>query len=157
MPNPPPGQFRAADRVRELLEREGVRVDDKAKCWSTGDGRRGNIAASTEAYQQGVGSMFLEELNGALGTPVGGRANFDRPPSDRPFGQNGGQGRAPKGFGPTGHDYVRVGGTGPLSPPLEKVDAMLAARLGAKLSADYDTADRLKVRRGLGRRASMSA
>ena len=165
------GQFRAADRLREQLEREGVRIDDKARIWSTGDGRRGAIAASSVPYTQGVGSLLEAELNGALGLrkppPAAAAArrnnndnnnNFDRASSSSAGGPASGNRRddrpssrssdsRKRSFGPNGHDYRQVGDlqTDLHGPPVDQVDSLLAARLNAKLAKDYDAADRIKV------------
>jgi len=169
------GQFRAADRLREQLERDGVRIDDKARKWSTGDGRSGAIAASAVPYTQGIGSLLEEELNGALGirkpTAASKRDNNNIKNIDRTFssssasdnghhgddrsmrsnavsgGRSSADARNKRSFGPSGHDYRQVGEVqnDMRSAPVDQVDTMLAARLNAKLAKDYDAADRIKI------------
>lgn len=143
-----------------------MRIDDKARKWSTGDGRRGDIAASSVPYTQGVGSLLEAELNGALGIskppPAAAAAarrnnNFYREPSssagpasgnrrdERPSSRSSDSRK--RSFGPNGHDYRQVGDlqTDLHGLPVDQVDSLLAARLNAKLAKDYDAADRIKV------------
>lgn len=162
------GLFRASDRLRELLEREGVRVDDKARTWSTGDGRSGNMGDTVVPRGKGnrVGNLFEEELNYSLGhkrrgeTEVangkgGGTRRADDRAGDR--GGNRGAGRgdgrrnSPRGSNrnlrPSGHDYARCAAdvAGPrVGAAVTEIDALLAKRLVAKLKSDFEAADNIK-------------
>jgi len=159
------GQFRAADRLRELLERKGVRVDDKARAWRTGDGRSGVIGevgdtVPGKSRSNGVASLFEEELLNALGkVERGGTARTADRTGNIPEGRNGSRGAGREGargggrrdttrnrdFGPSGHDYSRCAAdSGPMALPAEEVDALLTKRLVAKLKAEFETADAIK-------------
>jgi len=114
--------FDTADSIRYTLEKDyGVTVWDKEKIWTTSSGGR----------RPGRGSGGRDRRGG------GGRpGRQDRPP------------REERDFGPTGHDYLQVGE--PLDPthcPLteDEINALLADRLRAKMSRDFDHADSVKA------------
>jgi len=162
------GFFRASDRLRELLEREGVRVDDTARTWSTGDGRSGDMGETVVPRGKGnrVGNLFEEELNSSLGhkqrgeTEVangkgGGTRRADDRAGDRSDnrgrGRGGGRRDSPRdsnrNFGPSGHDYARCAAdvAGPrVGAAVTEIDALLAKRLVAKLKSDFEAADNIK-------------
>ena len=54
--------------------------------------------------------------------------------------------RPPKDFGPTGHDYIESPDAGPVTADISEgeINELIAARLRAKMSRDFDEADRLQ-------------
>jgi len=113
--------FDEADAIRDqLLEEYKVGVFDRERTWRTG------CSSSGSGMRRGGGG--------------GGRG-------DR-FGGGGGRGgpRRDRNFGPNGHDYNLSGDAGPNQTSLsdEEIHGLIAERLQAKLSRDFNTADRIQ-------------
>jgi len=118
-----------------------VGVDDKERVWSSGvrpgDGHNG-IRPNRRSPDQSFGS-------GGRGR-VGGRGG-DR--GGRGGGRGGGgRGRGPN-FGPLGHDYSPsslASAPLPTAPPIPQIHAAIALRLQAKLSRNFDEADKIQLK-----------
>ena len=118
--------YEAADEIRDqLLTEYSVGVDDRERSWRTGCSPGGS--GMNGGYRRG----------GRGGGRDGGR------------GGRGGRGRrgAPIDFGPLGHDYNPSPDAGENSSKLQddEINALLAERLQAKLSRDFNTADGIQA------------
>lgn len=123
--------FDAADQIRdELLTTHGVQVWDKERTWRTGASASGSGARRPG----GRGGDFGERGGG------GGRYGGDRD------GGSGRRQRPPKDFGPTGHDYSKSPDAGPntVDASESEINELIAARLQAKMSRNFDEADRIQ-------------
>jgi len=116
--------FDAADQIREdLIHNFAVGVDDRSQTWRTG------VSSSGSGQRFGGG--------GRGGGREGGRG-----------GRGGrGGGRRQKDFGPNGHDYELSSDAGDNSSQLSDTDihSMLADRLQAKMSRDFQVADSIQM------------
>jgi cysteinyl-tRNA synthetase len=111
--------FDEADQIRStLLNEHGVQVWDREGIWRTG------------ASDSGSGMRRREDPS-QRGRGRGG----NRPP------------RPPKEFGPTGHDYLLSPDAGPLAVDISEseIHALIAARLRAKMSRNFDQADQIQA------------
>ena len=108
--------FDTADAIRDdLLQNYAVGVDDRSKTWRTG------------CSSSGSGMRF----------GGGGRGGRDR---------GRGRGRE-RDFGPNGHDYDISPDAGPNSSALadDKIHELLAERLQAKMSRNFNVADSIQI------------
>jgi cysteinyl-tRNA synthetase len=129
------GNFDRADAIRDqLMAEHAVGVFDKDKVWRTG------CSPSGSGGGRGGGRSF--DRDGGRG---GGRS-FDRD-GGRGGGRGGGGRRRAQDFGPNGHDYEVSREAGPITSSLQEQDIhdMLAQRLQAKMSRNFDTADRIQT------------
>ena len=126
--------FDRADEIRDtLLQQYGVQVWDKDGVWRTGASASGSglNRRSGGSSRDGGGGRF------GRGGDRGGRFGSDR----------GGRPRPPKDFGPTGHDYEMSADAGPIAVDVSEseINAMIAARLRAKMSRNFEEADEIQV------------
>ena len=157
------GFFLKSDRLRELLERKGVTVDDKLREWRTGDGRAGAITArstpSAGAAPRSLDELLLPAQRAAVWVGARGKADYERGGNGdrrRSAGESAGewtQGRGRGGdcggdrrgrieFGLSGHDYLRTAAdSSPLPLPAAEIDALLAQRLQFKMKREFEAAD----------------
>ena len=115
--------YDSADAIRDrLLTEYSVGVNDRERSWRTGCSPGGS------------------GLNGGYGRSRGGGGRG---------GGRGGRGRrgAPVDFGPNGHDYNPSPDAGENTSNLQddEIHALLAERLQAKLSRDFNTADGIQA------------
>ena len=109
--------FDVADAIRDqLMEEYSVGVDDREQSWRTGCSK-----------------------SGSGGRSYGGGRGRDSP--DRGRGRN-----SRKNFGPNGHDYDMSSDAGESKSPLSENDihGLIAKRLQAKLSRNFDDADQIQ-------------
>ena len=116
------GDFDQADDVRDALFKDfGVTLWDRDKIWTTNRNRRGGSNRHS------------------------GNGRYS---GERSRGQRGQRSRGPrKDFGPRGHDYEQAGDQ--IDPAYctltePEIDSLLAERLQAKMSRDFDTADEIQ-------------
>lgn len=127
------GEFDQADDIRDhLLSDFGVTLWDKERVWTTNPDRRGgsNRHSGNGRYAQG-----------GRGDRGGRGGRGDR------GGRGGRRERKPRDFGPNGHDYEMTGnGIDPSICTLEvkEINSLLAERLQAKMSRDFQTADAIQ-------------
>lgn len=122
--------FDAADEIRaELLNAHGVQVWDKERVWKTGCSVGGS---------GGGNRRFGNNDNNSRDSSRGGRGRDGPAAGRRP--------RPPKDFGPTGHDYAMAPDAGPIVSDLSEreIDELIAARLQAKMSRNFEQADQLQ-------------
>jgi len=125
--------FDHADMVKAQLDSAGVSVNDKAKAWR----------ADGEAFsfpRQGGEVVGKEKIWTTSAERPGRRGGWQ----DRPQRMAGEE----RDFGPTGHDYQQTGG--PIDPQHcslteDEINALLADRLRAKMSRNFDHADMVKA------------
>jgi cysteinyl-tRNA synthetase len=125
--------FGEADRIRdELLNTYGVQIWDREGIWRTGCS-----ASGSGNRRPGGGGRDGGDRRGG-GREFGGRGSSSR--------DGGRRQRPPKDFGPTGHDYSMSPDAGPISAEISEaeIDDLIASRLQAKMSRDFDTADRIQ-------------
>ena len=126
--------FDRADDIRNtLLQQYGVQVWDKDGVWRTG------------ASASGSGLNRRSSRDGVDGGRFG--RDRDRGRGGR-FGDRGGRSpRRPKDFGPTGHDYEMAPDAGAIAVDISEseIHEMIAARLRAKMSRNFDEADEIQA------------
>ncbi len=125
--------FDKADDIRNtLLQQYGVQVWDKDGVWRTGASSSGS-GLNRRSSRDGGGGRFGRD---------GDRGRGGR------FGDRGGRSpRRPKDFGPTGHDYEMAPDAGAIAVDVSEseIHEMIAARLRAKMSRNFDEADEIQA------------
>ena len=120
--------YESADAIRDqLLTEYSVGVNDRERSWRTGCSPGGS------------------GLNGGYGRSRGGSGRGGGRGGGRSGGR-GGRGRSID-FGPLGHDYLSSPDAGDNTSNLQddEIHALLAERLQAKLSRDFNTADGIQA------------
>jgi cysteinyl-tRNA synthetase len=148
--------FQAADALRDQLRDElSVEVSDRDFTWQVG--RRGTYGGGGGGYgrDRGRGGGGYGD-RGGYGRGGGGRGGYDRGGGRRGRGGDRFSERPPRvydraEFGPTGHDYEAEAAEDGALPSasldeetVSRIDALLAQRLEARISRNFNKADDLK-------------
>jgi len=151
------GDYKAADKLRDHLEKHGVHVDPKTSKWQSADGRSGPIGSVTvsashaqKATRTGAPQLPLDEIEKILVQREQARARRDYKTADVLRDQLEKHGVFLDSKARGGEEkkwHATDGRTGAIlvsSLSDEEIGKILANRQAARLRHDYKSADRLR-------------